>query len=309
VMSKIERRAQEGHFGAVVSALRQRGVGIQVGVWWPMDQCWYYGTVTQFMAADLKHRVLYEDNEHEDLMMWTQQIMHGRDKPDSEEMDEEDQDGVQEIGEDVSEHGLDSAQHSTPRTPIQPPMPHPNAQMHKTADVPQQELTSVCAASNVQDAPSESPIPAENNTAPLASKKRKKVDQIKPSAQSACSSVSAPQMTATELREKRAIMRGMWQFQSLNKLSQPASKQQPQARIVSTKVMQNLEMGALGETSCGSGLSADKDVNERIDTTNDTNSELDRGVPMETAQTHESAEENHPNIPDTLEDSPLETMV
>lgn len=55
------------------------------------------------------------------------------------------QDGVQEIGEDVSEHGLDSAQHSTPRTPIQPPMPHPNAQMHKTADVPQQELTSVCA--------------------------------------------------------------------------------------------------------------------------------------------------------------------
>lgn len=73
--------------------------------------------------------------------------------------------------------------------------------------------------------------------------------------------------------------------------------------------MQNLEMGALGETSCGSGLSADKDVNERIDTTNDTNSELDRGAPVETAQTHESAEENHPNIPDTLEDSPLEAMV
>jgi hypothetical protein len=66
------------HLGDYLAALGARKgetvVGRRVGIWWPLDESFYLGTVEGFIPTTGEHTVRYDDGESEDLLLPMQRV-------------------------------------------------------------------------------------------------------------------------------------------------------------------------------------------------------------------------------------------
>ena len=70
--------ADGAHLGDYLAALGARKgetvVGCRVGIWWPLDESFYLGTVEGFIPTTGEHTVRYDDGESEDLLLPMQRV-------------------------------------------------------------------------------------------------------------------------------------------------------------------------------------------------------------------------------------------
>ena len=70
--------ADGAHLGDYLAALGARKgetvVGRRVGIWWPLDESFYLGTVEGFIPTTGEHTVRYDDGESEDLLLPMQRV-------------------------------------------------------------------------------------------------------------------------------------------------------------------------------------------------------------------------------------------
>eukprot|EP00884_Botryococcus_braunii_P018914 jgi/Botrbrau1/5706/Bobra.0071s0038.1 len=62
--------AAAGHSGAQLALYGERALGARLQVWWPADEAWYPGTVTDFDRMGWQHRVEYDDGDVEIIPLW-----------------------------------------------------------------------------------------------------------------------------------------------------------------------------------------------------------------------------------------------
>ena len=62
--------AASGHTGAQLAALGRKCIGARISVWWPLDEKWYSGFVTDYDSRRVRHQILYDDNEYELICLW-----------------------------------------------------------------------------------------------------------------------------------------------------------------------------------------------------------------------------------------------
>ncbi len=68
------RLAAAGHVGAALTALGTRAKGVRIEVFWPLDDRYYSGVVTDFDKYSCYHRVLYDDDEAELVALWKETV-------------------------------------------------------------------------------------------------------------------------------------------------------------------------------------------------------------------------------------------
>lgn len=68
--NRVAAAAAAGHSGAQVAARGQRAIGARLSVWWPLDEEWYSGSVTDFDPLRHRHTVSYDDGDVEIVALW-----------------------------------------------------------------------------------------------------------------------------------------------------------------------------------------------------------------------------------------------
>ncbi|KAK9823530.1 hypothetical protein WJX72_003470 [[Myrmecia] bisecta] len=67
---RVAAAAAAGHSGAQVAILGLQAVGALIKVWWPLDEDFYTGFVSDFDVVRQRHTVCYEDGDVEIIPLW-----------------------------------------------------------------------------------------------------------------------------------------------------------------------------------------------------------------------------------------------
>jgi len=74
LMGDAMRLAAVGHAGAAVTARGATANGLRLEIYWPLDERFYSGVVTDFDPHSCCHRVLYDDDESELVALWKETV-------------------------------------------------------------------------------------------------------------------------------------------------------------------------------------------------------------------------------------------